>query len=153
MTGPELLTLIQRDACTLLAPLGRATPEAIAAALRPREDDFARVFIGEAAAHAQAAYAAMWAAPPAGLAQPDQTRVLAYAAPASALAVDGPERSQFPGGYRDIAGHLQPDRVWLTFVFVAPGETRGMAYDGLVWIDGRWAWFPKPWRYLRAATN
>ncbi len=68
-------------------------------------------------------------------------------------AVDGFERSQFPGGYRDITGHLQPDRVGLTFVFVAPGEARGMADDGLVWIDGRWAWFPTPWRDLRPATN
>ena len=29
----------------------------------------------------------------------------------------------------------------------------GMAYDGLVWIDDHWAWFPKPFRVLRAALD
>jgi hypothetical protein len=21
-----------------------------------------------------------------------------------------------------------------------------MAYDGLIYVNGHWAWFPKPWR-------
>lgn len=24
----------------------------------------------------------------------------------------------------------------------------GMAYDGLIYVNGHWAWFPKPWRVL-----
>ena len=26
----------------------------------------------------------------------------------------------------------------------------GMAYDGLVYLDARWLWFPKPWRAIDA---
>jgi hypothetical protein len=33
--------------------------------------------------------------------------------------------------------------------FVKPGETIGMAYDGLVFVNGHWAWFPKAWHALR----
>ena len=35
------------------------------------------------------------------------------------------------------------------FKFVKPGETLGMAFDGLVWVNGHFAIFPKPWRFLR----
>ena len=31
---------------------------------------------------------------------------------------------------------------------VLPGESLGMAFDGLVHVNGHWAWFPKPWRAL-----
>jgi hypothetical protein len=28
-----------------------------------------------------------------------------------------------------------------------------MAYDGLVWLDDRFAWFPKPWRLQRSSAD
>ncbi|TMQ06352.1 MAG: hypothetical protein E6J91_38110 [Deltaproteobacteria bacterium] len=28
------------------------------------------------------------------------------------------------------------------------GEQLGMAYDGLIYVNNHWAWFPKPWRAL-----
>ena len=43
---------------------------------------------------------------------------------------------------------LDPHRVWARWKFVRPGEPSGMAYDGLVWVDDHWAWFPKPYRVL-----
>ena len=30
--------------------------------------------------------------------------------------------------------------------YTKPGEPLGMAYDGLIYVNGHWAWFPKPWR-------
>jgi hypothetical protein len=33
--------------------------------------------------------------------------------------------------------------------FTKPGETLGMAFDGLYQINGRWVLMPKPWRITR----
>lgn len=52
----------------------------------------------------------------------------------------------FPLGYRDIAGWLLPSRSWVCWRYRAPGATRGTLYDGLVRIQGRWVWVPKPWK-------
>jgi len=54
----------------------------------------------------------------------------------------------FAGGLPDVAEQLVPDRFWVAWEFVEPGASCGMAYHGLVWLDGRFAWFPKPWRVL-----
>ena len=32
------------------------------------------------------------------------------------------------------------------FKFVKAGETIGMAFDGLAFVNGHWRIFPKPWR-------
>jgi hypothetical protein len=64
------------------------------------------------------------------------------------LASDNELSRPFPGGYRAIAAKLNPNRIWVRWKFCRPGETAGMAYDGLVWVDDHWAWFPKPYRAL-----
>jgi hypothetical protein len=45
--------------------------------------------------------------------------------------------------------HVQPGMTWVRFKCVEPGESPGMAYDGLVLLDGRWRLFPKPWQVLQ----
>ena len=55
---------------------------------------------------------------------------------------------RFPGGYLRILDQLEPEPVWIAWSFVPAGERRGLAYDGLVRLGERWAWFPKPWRHL-----
>ena len=152
---PVMMTLvelkeIERAAETMLAPLFGASPQEVAVALQPRDEDYAAVFVGEAAATARAGFAALWAAPPRGLGKPGQTEVRAFALLAEALRNDSDLSREFPGGYRGIADKLSPGQVWLRFKFVPPGGSTGMAYDGLVWLEGRWAWFPKPWRFLGA---
>lgn len=137
-----------RTATALLLPLTHGTPEAITAALKPQDSDYEAAFVGESAALARAGYAPMWSAPPRGLAKPEQTNVLINGCFASAFATDNVDSRQFPGAYRPIAHRLVPTLPWLRFVFVAPGQTSGMAYDGLVWIGDHWAWFPKPWRHI-----
>jgi hypothetical protein len=54
---------------------------------------------------------------------------------------------EFPGGYRAIAGFLEPSRIWLCWQYHPPGGA-GISYDGLVWQGERWVWFPKPWRMV-----
>jgi hypothetical protein len=54
---------------------------------------------------------------------------------------------KFPLGYRDIAGWMNPRRVWLCWSITTPqGGT--VRYDGLAWVNSRWVWLPKIYRYL-----
>jgi len=145
--------VVRRAAIKLVTPLAHAAPEVLAAALRPRDDDYAAVFVGDAAARAREAYLALWRAPPASLAGPGQTVVTAVACRAGELATHNPHSLQLPGGYRRIAHELRPELIWVRFGFHAPGESAGRSHDGLVWRTGRWAWFPKPWRVLGIDVN
>jgi hypothetical protein len=76
------------------------------------------------------------------------TVITSEIAPAGMLASDNELSRRFPGGYRRIARLLQPHRVWVSWKYLRPGADAGMAYDGLVWLDDHWAWFPKPYRAL-----
>ncbi|MBS1874286.1 MAG: immunity 49 family protein [Acidobacteria bacterium] len=121
--------------------------------VRPRPEDYAKAFLGEAAEAARRHYAAIWTAdesqlPPMRYADPAQTIIRSDIAPAGMLAEDNELSRQFPGGYRAIAPKLDPHRVWVRWKCLRPGESAGMAYDGLVWLDDHWAWFPKPYRAL-----
>jgi hypothetical protein len=59
----------------------------------------------------------------------------------------------FPEGYHAIVPLLDPHRVWVCWKYTRPGAASGLAYDGLVWCDDHWAWFPKPYRMLAAAAT
>jgi len=48
-----------------------------------------------------------------------------------------------------VAAHLKPGLRIYAFKFVEPGQSLGMAYDGLVRVNGQWRIMPKPWRALR----
>jgi hypothetical protein len=146
------LERIERAAITALTPLVSGHVTGLIAALRPRDDDYARIFIGASADAARRGYQGLWDAPPTSLGSPAQIEVLATAATAALLRTENPRSAQFPGGYRTIADQLQPERIWVRFELVEPGTTAGMAYDGLVWLEDRWAWFPKPWRYLTSSA-
>jgi hypothetical protein len=123
-------------------------------AVRPREEDYARVFVGAAVALARQHYDALWAAEP-EFVRPSaqQTEVRTFIAPAGMLATDNELSRQFPGGYRAIERWLNPHRVWVAWKFISPGQPSGMAYNGLVWCDDHWAWFPKPYRALAPLTG
>lgn len=56
---------------------------------------------------------------------------------------------EFPGGYSKVLEFMNEGFSIVRFKFVAPGETSGMAYDGLVHVNGRWVLIPKPWGALR----
>jgi hypothetical protein len=143
----ELLR-IQRAAEQMLAPLAFGRPADIMRLLRPEPGDFDRVFSGDAVERARVGYTNLWNSPPRNLAKAGQTEVHAFACDAESLTTENEFSRHFPGGYRHIAGYLKPGLVWLRFEFVAPGQSLGMAHDGLVQLGERWAWFPKPWRVL-----
>jgi hypothetical protein len=142
------LALIRRNAEDLLRTLGQARTVHIVDKLKPRDEDYEAVFIGDAAAKARAGYADLWTSPPKSLARPDQTNVIAFAASAEKFATDNEYSREFPGGYRKVADKLKPGLVWVRFKYTVPGSDAGMAYDGMVFLQDHWAWFPKPWRVL-----
>jgi hypothetical protein len=70
-----------------------------------------------------------------------------FAAPAGLLRRPNKLSDKFPRGYRDLAGWMNPKRVWLCWHIMT--QDRGRAsYDGLVRLAGRWVWLPKIYRYL-----
>lgn len=132
----------------LLLAMARDPSGVLGESLRPRDEDWQRAFVPALADAARAAYAAAW--PQAPKVQRASTRASVHVqlAPAGMLTHDNELSRGFPGGYRSIASGLQPHRVWAAWKLVEPGASAGMAYDGLVWLDDHWAWFPKPYRVL-----
>ncbi|MCB9791311.1 MAG: hypothetical protein H6741_01175 [Alphaproteobacteria bacterium] len=136
----------------LLLAAGQGDAEA-RAALMPRPGDAEKAFSPELAPEIDAKLTAWFDSeePPRIRAKEHQSEVRVSAAPVGALAGGHPMAKDFAGAWRSLAeqGVLAPNRTWVTWVYTAPGETRGMRYDGLVWLDDHWAWFPKPWRALK----
>ncbi|MEM1443327.1 MAG: hypothetical protein AAGF67_13350 [Verrucomicrobiota bacterium] len=69
-------------------------------------------------------------------AKPGQTEVI----------VRGPGLDDLPGGYGDVMGNFRKGIEIYGFKFVEPGETLGMAFDGLFQVEGEWILIPKAWR-------
>lgn len=80
--------------------------------------------------------------------KPGQSDLVLIYATTGALAARKPVLGEFPGGYKDVAQFFRIDVPIVRFKFVKPGETTGLAFDGLVFINGRWVVMPKPWRSL-----
>jgi hypothetical protein len=96
--------------------------------VRPRDGDYAKVFTPECRERARDRYERLWSGP----------IDFRHPAPGSRVEI---QVSPAAGGE-----NLVRDRVWATWRYVVPGETAVLAYDGLVWCDDHWAWFPKPHR-------
>lgn len=122
--------------------------------IRPRPEDYARVFEPTMAEALHRAYDPFWVrGQMAPRPKPGQTQVLVRLATTEDLRSRNERGHQFPGGYARVAQFFVPGRVWVRWKFVEPGQTLGMAYDGLVWVDDHWAWFPKPWKAINMATT
>ena len=145
------IELIREQALPMLEALARDAEGSVVARLLPRDDDFSKVFTADAAERARRAYGPVWSR---GLRisrpRPSQTEIQCALAPAGMLSWPNELSHGFPGGYRGIASMLNPHRIWLAWKYVQPGHASGLSFDGLVWVDDHWAWFPKPYRYLAA---
>ncbi|HNQ03532.1 MAG TPA: hypothetical protein PKH69_02865 [Thiobacillaceae bacterium] len=144
----DAIALLEHQLEPLLRALGQERDGRLAAALVPRPGDYALAFRPEAVETARKAYARLWSSPPRATAAASGCRLEIHIAPAGMLADDNELSWAFPGGYRAIAHLLDPHRVWVAWKLIPPGQDAGMAYDGLVWLDDHWAWFPKPYRML-----
>ncbi len=140
----DLLTKLQRHGAVA------STSSLTASLLRPRPEDYEKVFDPMIAASVRETYEPFWLSGTIEVRpKPGQTALMLAMATTEDLQADTPSARAFPGGYRQVAAYLQPGRVWVRWKYVEPGESLGMAYDGMVWIDDHWAWFPKPWKAAR----
>lgn len=125
--------------------------------LRPRPEDYAKVFVGETEPLARERYDKLWDAG-IGFRRPvGRTQIVIHLAPAGAFIDNNAMSRPFPGGYRSVVNLLTPTRVWAAWQYRSPGSSTGIgppcrwrprSYDGLVWCDDHWAFFPKPYRVL-----
>jgi hypothetical protein len=137
----------------ILASLAKDETGEVLESLRPLDEDYAKVFLPQAVETARAGFGRVWRERP-DLDLPGAGfEVLVFVAPAGMLQDDNELSRHFPGGYRSIAGLLNSSRIWVAWKYVRPGESSGVAYDGLVWCDERWIWLPKPHRVLAALAG
>ncbi|MDD9722649.1 hypothetical protein PVW51_18240 [Sulfitobacter sp. PR48] len=80
--------------------------------------------------------------------KPDHNDLIVVYATTRALAEKRPVLNEFPGGYKDVLQYFKVDVPIVRFKFVTRGDTLGLAFDGLIYLNGRWVIMPKPWRSL-----
>ena len=117
-------------------------------AMKPRDEDFGRLFQEPLLSPARALYAALWRQPPPLLPKPGQNHLWIRTASSEDFVAWNARGQEFPGGYRKLGPHLGPELAWVAFKFVIEGDFTGLSFDGLVWLDNRFAWFPQPWRLV-----
>jgi hypothetical protein len=138
----------EEGAKQLLTDIRTGDAAAMTKALKPTSADYKAVFEGDAAAKAEAAYEKLWSDPKAVIgAKPENTELLLSKATTDDLKKWTAEaEASFPGGYKRVAEKLKPGLTVYRWKYTKPGEKLGMSFDGLIHVNGRWAWFPKPWR-------
>lgn len=119
--------------------------------LKPTTADYEAVFATkEMAQKAEAGYGKLWDVISRDPIKPKegQTELKLWKATTEELKEGKGDAPNFPGGYARAAAHLKPGLTIYRWKFVRPGETLGMAYDGLVFVNGHWVVMPKPWRVV-----
>jgi hypothetical protein len=133
------------SALLVLVDPGRAAERApFFLSLRPRKEDYARVFVPAAVDAARAFYEAMWAQPMEMTWNLRQTELRVAAALAEDFLSWNERAEPFPRGYREVAPLLLPGVIWLRWEMKEPGDALGLSTDGLVQLAERWVWFPRP---------
>lgn len=144
-TAPDLKT----SAHTLLKQFTDPTVDkaALTQSLRPTSEDIAIIFKPSLAAKIEDYVSKVFGA---GSIEPkpSYTEVLVTVASTSDLIDAGPALREFPGGYKRLRPHLRRNIPIVRFKFVEPGETLGLAFDGLYWVNDRWVLVPKGWRVV-----
>ncbi len=79
--------------------------------------------------------------------KPEQDAIYLVYATTDQLIAGDPVLQAFPGGYRKVVQYLNPGIPIVRFKFVKKGETTGLAFDGLAFVNGRWVLIPKPWKF------
>ena len=113
--------------------------------VQPRREDYLDLFddvLGERLYDYRSSSAAPARAIPRAAAGAD---IEVTAAPAGLLRWSNELSDRFPLAYRDVAGWMNPGRVWLTWTVGKPGSGSAR-YDGLAWMGDRWVWMPKVYR-------
>ena len=121
---------------------------ALTADLAPTAQDIAAVYGEPLAGKLQAMYAQMFTPGVQIGPKPDQNDLLVVHATTGELKSGLPIKDQFPGGYTEVLPFFIGDQPIVRFKFVKEGEELGLAFDGLIFVNGHWVLMPKPWRAL-----
>lgn len=129
------------------------------AALKPTREELGKLFdpslTDELQKQVEQAYFRAPVANPGG----DYPELKVHAVNAGLLRWSNEFSRKFPQGYRNIAGWMQPQWMWITWQWhsglddTEGATTTGVSYDGLVWIETRWVWLPKAFRMVSAAIR
>ena len=120
----------------------------LTAALKPAPADVRAVYAEPLATQLIETYATMFTPGVQIGPKPDQTDLIVVHTSTGKLKSDWPGDGQFPGGYGRVLRYFVDDQPIVRFKFVKPGDTLGLAFDGLIFVNGRWVLMPKPWRVL-----
>lgn len=121
---------------------------ALTASLRPGPKDYRAVYKEPFASALEKTHGAMWKGRPAIRPNAGQSELLMFFTSTTDLIARKKALEVFPGGYKQVVSHMKPGVPIVRFKFVKPGERLGMAFDGLVYVNGRWLLMPKPYRAL-----
>lgn len=116
------------------------------ARLRPTAADYRAVYREPRASKLEAAHKSLWDSGQTIGGKAGQTEFQVVFARTDDLIDDKPVAREFPGGYAQVASDLQRGVPIVRFRYVEPGKSSGMAFDGLVHVNGRWVLIPSPWR-------
>ncbi len=120
----------------------------LSASLRPDPKDYAAVFEGDAASKVEKSHSKMWDDGKAVF-KPKEGQTATLVSSQTTDKMKSGDTGNCPGGYKDAAAQMKAGLTVYCFKFVQPGESRGMAFDGLVHVNGHWAIFPKPFAALK----
>lgn len=121
---------------------------ALTAALKPSADDIHAVYGEPLASNLIQTYDAMFAPGTAIGPKPEHVELYSVLTSTAKLKSRAVAIGAFPGGYKKVLPYLQGDHPIVRFKFVKAGETTGLAFDGLVFVNNHWVLMPKPWRSL-----
>ncbi|NJP35850.1 hypothetical protein [Micromonospora thermarum] len=142
----------EEGAAALARDLRTATTPELFQSLKPTSGDYRTLYDDEFAARAEPYYERwIWTAKvPAPLeAKPDQTETSVQCFRTDDIRAWTPEvRANLAGGYEKVAPHIRPGLILCDWEYTRPGESYGMAYNGLAYVNQRWVFTPKPWRVL-----
>jgi hypothetical protein len=117
--------------------------------LRPTAADYAAVFEGDFGTKVAAAWDPAWDAGKMVMApKPGQTEVKISSATTEELKAGTGNAGELAGGWKEAAAKMKPGLKVYRFHFLEPGKDAGMSFDGLIYVNGNWRVFPKPWRAL-----
>ena len=123
---------------------------ALSKQLRPTAADYTAVFDGDFATKVAAVWTPAWDAGQMVMApKPGQTEVKISSATTEELKAGTGNASELAGGWKKVAPQMKAGLKVYQFHFLEPGKTAGMSFDGLIYVNGNWRVFPKPWRALK----
>jgi hypothetical protein len=123
---------------------------ALSKQLRPTAADYAAVFDGDFGTKVAAVWNPAWDAGQMVMApKPGQTEVKISSATSDELKAGSGSANELAGGWKEVASKMKPGLKVYRFHFLEPGKTAGMSFDGLIYVNGNWRVFPKPWRALK----